>query len=88
MPHVPHRLGEVIVLPAAMDAWGHHIACRRAASISCPAPSHHADELVVLSNRNGAYEGLFVLQLDTFSVEPLADNSDDSLGLVRRIVAS
>src|ERR1700682_6631765 len=51
--HVPHRLGEVIVLPAAMDAWGHHIACRRAASISCPAPSHHADELVVVSNRRG-----------------------------------
>src|SRR5713226_6406300 len=31
--HVPHRLGEVIVLPAAMDAWSHHIARRRAAGI-------------------------------------------------------
>src|ERR1700716_1605133 len=62
--HVPHRLGEVIVLPAAMDAWGHHIACRRAASIEAVlcqpfaenvSVSHHADQLVVLSNRNGAY---------------------------------
>jgi tripartite-type tricarboxylate transporter receptor subunit TctC len=23
---VPHYLGEVIVVPTAMDAWGHHIA--------------------------------------------------------------
>jgi hypothetical protein len=61
--HVPHRLGEVIVLPAAMDAWGHHIACvaPRASKLSCANPSdnvavsHHADQLVVLSNRNGAY---------------------------------
>src|SRR5256885_3454746 len=28
--HVPDRLGEVIVLSAAMDAWGHHITGRRA----------------------------------------------------------
>ncbi len=31
--HVPYRLGEVVVLPAAMDARGHHIARRRAAGI-------------------------------------------------------
>ena len=28
--HVPHRLGEVVVVPAAMDARGHHVAHRRA----------------------------------------------------------
>ena len=27
--HVPHRFGEVIVIAAAMDAWGHHIPRRR-----------------------------------------------------------
>src|SRR6266566_10164041 len=62
--HVPHRLGEVIVIPAAMDAWGHHIARRRAAGIKAVlrhpfaddvAVGHHADQPVVLSNRNGAY---------------------------------
>src|SRR6476619_5979372 len=30
--HVMHRLCEVIVLPATMDAFGHHIARHRAAS--------------------------------------------------------
>jgi hypothetical protein len=29
--HVLHRLGEVVVITAAMDAWGHHIARCRAA---------------------------------------------------------
>jgi len=33
--HVMHRLCEVIVLPATMDAFGHHIARHRAASIEC-----------------------------------------------------
>src|SRR5262249_61601238 len=31
--HVPHCLDEVVVLPAAMDAWGHDIARRRATGI-------------------------------------------------------
>src|SRR5262245_1805295 len=31
--HVPYRLAEVVVIPAAMDARGHHIARRRAAGI-------------------------------------------------------
>ena len=62
--HMPHRLGEVIVLSAAMDTWGHHLARRRAAGIEAilcqpfaddVAVGHHADQLVVLSNRNGAY---------------------------------
>src|SRR5262249_26625729 len=61
--HVPHRLGEVIVVSATMDAWGHHIARRRAADIEAVlrqafaddvAVGHHADQMVVLSNRNGA----------------------------------
>src|SRR5258708_31487149 len=47
-----------------MDAWGHHIARRRAADIEAilrqpfaddVAIGHHADQTVVLSNRNGAY---------------------------------
>ena len=62
--HVPHRLGEVIVFSAAMDAWGHHVARRRAASIEAVlrqpfaddvAISHHADQSVILADRNGAY---------------------------------
>src|SRR4029077_19467019 len=62
--HVPHCLGEVIVISAAMDAWGHHVARRRAAGIeTVPRQSfaddvtvgHHADQPVVLSNGNGAY---------------------------------
>src|SRR5262249_43114992 len=47
-----------------MDAWGHHIARHRAAGIEAilrqafaddVAVGHHADQTVVLSNRNGAY---------------------------------
>jgi hypothetical protein len=59
--HVPHRLGEIIIVPAAMDAGGHHIA-RPASKLSCANPwaddvavGHHADQPVVLSDRNGAY---------------------------------
>src|SRR5262249_8530427 len=61
--HVLHSLGEIIVLRAAMDAFAHDIACRRAARIEAVlrqsitdnvAVGHHADELVVLSDRNGA----------------------------------
>src|SRR5207248_10315480 len=61
--HVPHRLGEVVVVPAAMDARGHHVARRRAAGVKAVlrqafaddvAVGHHADQPVVLANRNGA----------------------------------
>src|SRR6516164_7000112 len=62
--HVPHRLAEVIVLSAAMDAWGHHIARRCAADFEAVlrqpfaddvAVSHHADKPLVLAYRNGTY---------------------------------
>src|SRR6202047_413950 len=61
--HVMHRLCEVIVLPATMDAFGHHIARHRAASIEVVARKpfaddvavgHHPDQSVVLPNRNAA----------------------------------
>src|SRR5215468_9433673 len=47
-----------------MNAWGHHIARDRAAGIEAVlrqsfaddvSVGHHADQPVVLSNRNGAY---------------------------------
>src|SRR5580704_17884562 len=62
--HVPYRLSEIIVIPTAMNAWGHHLARRRATGIEVVlrqpfaddvAVGHHADQAVVLSNRNGAY---------------------------------
>jgi len=62
--HVPHCLGEVIIISTAMDAWGHYIARSRAAGIEAVlrqsfaddvSVGHHADQPVVLSNRNGAY---------------------------------
>jgi hypothetical protein len=37
--HVPHCLGEVIIIPAAMDARRHNIVRRRAAGIDRCAPS-------------------------------------------------
>src|SRR5437879_11020597 len=46
--HVMHRLCEVIVLPATMDAFGHHIARHRAASIevvACKRSEEHTSEL-------------------------------------------
>src|SRR5258708_17243968 len=58
-----HCLCEVIVLPATMDAFGHHIARRRAASIEVVAREpfaddvavgYHPDQSVVLPNRNAA----------------------------------
>src|SRR5580700_538589 len=61
--HVMHRLCEVIVLPATMDAFGHHISRHRAASIEVVARKpfaddiavgHHPDQSVVLPNRNAA----------------------------------
>src|SRR6476660_2827649 len=61
--HVMHRLCEVIVLPATMDAFGHHIARHRAANIEVVARKpfaddvavgHHPDQSVVLPNRNAA----------------------------------
>src|SRR5713226_7667899 len=61
--HVRNRLCEVIVLPATMDALGHHIARHRAASIEVVARKsfaddvavgHHPDQSVVLPNRNAA----------------------------------
>src|SRR5215472_16759789 len=62
--HVPYWLGEIVVIPAAMDAWSHHIARRCALDVEAVlrqpfaddvAVGHHADQTVVLSNRNGAY---------------------------------
>ena len=61
--HVPHCLAEIIVLPAAMNARSHHVARHGAARIKAIlrqpftdniAVSDHADQLVVLSNRNCA----------------------------------
>src|ERR1700761_6698732 len=61
--HVMHRLCKVIVLPAAMDAFGHYVARRRAACIEVVAREpfaddvavgHHSDQSVVLSSRNAA----------------------------------
>jgi hypothetical protein len=58
------RDGYRVVTPAAMDAWGHHIARRRAAGIEAVlrqpfaddvAVGHHPDQPVVLYNRNGTY---------------------------------
>ena len=61
--HVMHRLGKVIVLPTAMDAFGHHVACLGAAGVEAVAGKpfaddvaigHHPDQLVVLSDWNAA----------------------------------
>ena len=61
---MPHRLGQIIVVAAAMDAWSHHIACCRVARIEVVlrqpftydvAVGHHPNQLIVLSDRNGAY---------------------------------
>jgi hypothetical protein len=61
--HVPYRLGEVIVIAAAMDAWCHHFARCGAAGIKVflrqpfahdVAVGHHADQAIILANRNGA----------------------------------
>ena len=62
--HVPHRLGEIIIIAAAMDAGSHHIACCRATRIEAflrqpftydIAVGRHSNELIVLSDGNGAY---------------------------------
>src|SRR5215813_13523273 len=45
--HVPHRLGEVVILAAAMDARGHHIARRRTASIETVLRQSFADDVAV-----------------------------------------
>src|SRR3990172_8677524 len=61
--HVLNSLGEIVVLPAAMNAGGHDIACCRVACIEAVAgqtaadnvaAGDHADQLVVLSDRDGA----------------------------------
>src|SRR5262245_62638936 len=60
--HVPHRLVEVIILATAMDAGSHHIArgqVGRIALLRQPfaydvAIRHHPNELIVLSDWNGA----------------------------------
>src|SRR5215471_3436322 len=61
--HVLHRLGEVVVLAAAMDALGHHVARGGATHVEAVfgqtfaddvAVGDHADQLVVLADRNGA----------------------------------
>jgi hypothetical protein len=57
--HVLHGLSEVVVITAAMDAWGHHLT-RRHAGIEVVlrqtfandvSVGHHTDEMVVLSDR-------------------------------------
>jgi hypothetical protein len=45
--HVMHRLCEVIVLPATMDAFSHHIARHRVASIEVVARKPFADDVAV-----------------------------------------
>src|ERR1700760_1967639 len=61
--HVAHSLVEIIVLPAAMNTRSHYVARRSAAgikAIQCQpftdniAVSHHANQPVILSNRNCA----------------------------------
>ena len=61
---MPDRLGEIIIFSAAMDAGAHHIARSRAVDVKfflCQsftddvAVGDHADKLIVLANRNGAY---------------------------------
>src|SRR6266700_3707802 len=85
--HVPHRLGEVVVLPAAMDALGHHIARGCAAGIEAVlrqpfaddvAVGHHADQPVVLSNWNGAYI-MFTHQFREFGDRGVRTDPVDSL---------
>src|SRR5215468_602954 len=62
--HVPNSFGEIIVLPAAMNAWRHDVtrggALRIEVVLGQPfandvAVGHHADQPVVLPDRNGAY---------------------------------
>ncbi len=45
--HVIHRPGEVIVLPAAMDTWGHHIARRGTLGIEAVISQSFADDVAV-----------------------------------------
>ena len=61
--HVADRLGEVFVLAATMDFGCHHVAGSRAAGIELVlrqsfaydvAVGHHADETIVLANRDSA----------------------------------
>ena len=59
--HVPHRLGESSRQQWMPGVITSRAAAPRASKLSCANPSdnvavsHHADQLVVLSNRNGAY---------------------------------
>ena len=52
--HVPHRLGEVIIIAATMDTWSHHIACCRVVRIEAflrqPAARAGALNLVFPAN--------------------------------------
>jgi hypothetical protein len=45
--HVPYRLGEVLVLPAAMYARGHHLPRRRAADIKAILRQAFAGDVAV-----------------------------------------
>jgi hypothetical protein len=60
---VPHRLGEIIVLPAAVDAWRHHVSRGRAMHIKTilrqtfaydVTVGDHADQPVILANWDSA----------------------------------
>src|SRR5215471_17188434 len=61
--HMPHRLGEIVLVTAAMDFGGHDVARRPMARIEVVlrqsladdvAVGHHSDQTVVLSDWDGA----------------------------------
>src|SRR5262245_7861178 len=61
---MPHRLREIIVFPTAMNAWRHHVSRGRAMHIKIflrqtfandVTIGDHADQPVILSNRDSAY---------------------------------
>src|SRR5262249_54664597 len=61
--HVPYRFGKIVIFAAAMDAWRHHVPRDRALHIETilrqtfandVTVGDHADQPVILSDRNGA----------------------------------
>src|SRR5262249_10506227 len=84
--HVPNSFGEIIVLPAAMNAWRHDVtrggALRIEVVLGQPfandvAVSHHADQLVVLSNGDGS-DVIFKHDLREFSHRRIWTNPIDA----------
>ena len=92
--HVPHRLDEVIVLPAAVNSFRHHIARLCATGIEVVARKafaddvavcHHPDQSVVLPDRNAPdvmlpHQGVFGLAQST----PLCITSLTFMASLRR----